>query len=50
VVTPPAGLFEEIPGDDDAPREETASEADADGVDDAAEGDAPDEVSDSRED
>ena len=28
VVTPPAGLFEELPVDDDTPREETASEDD----------------------
>ncbi|KZE41519.1 ribosome maturation factor RimM [Microbacterium sp. T32] len=50
VVTPPAGLFEEIPGDDDAPREETGSDEDAAAADDASEGDESDEVADSRED
>ena len=37
VVTPPAGLFEELPGEDDAPREESAP-------------DDSDEAADSRED
>ncbi|MGC0370609.1 ribosome maturation factor RimM [Microbacterium sp. SLBN-111] len=50
VVTPPAGLFEEIPGDDDPPREETGSDEDAAAADDASEGDESDEVADSRED
>ncbi len=45
VVTPPAGLFEDLPGDDDAPREESGDDSDAD---DAGE-DAADERDDSRE-
>ena len=46
VVTPPAGLFEELPGDDDTPQEETASE------DAAVSGDDPegDASAESRED
>lgn len=45
VVTPPAGLFEDLPGDDDAPREESGDDSDGD---DAGE-DAADERDDSRE-
>jgi 16S rRNA processing protein RimM len=46
VVTPPAGLFEELPGEDDTPREETASE-DPDASDGEPKGDA---ATDPRED
>ncbi len=37
VVTPPAGLFEELPGEDDAPREESAPD-DSDEAADSREG------------
>ena len=46
VVTPPAGLFEELPGDDDSPREDEAPEGAA--ARGAPASVAPDEAADSR--
>lgn len=46
VVTPPAGLFEDLPGDDDTPREESGDDSDAD---DAGDADDTDERADTHE-